>query len=796
MEKRKKSLSLATKISFMVIAIILISTIPIGLFAHRVYQNDSIEMHQARAIAMAQGLAALIDPDEFLLALETNEKNEYYIELQRQFNRAKLDLGAMFLFSGAANDRGDFFVFMEGLTPTSVPVADLGDVVPIEAEIFPPELLRAQRGTASATPVMPSGVDENYVVGAYAPIFNRLGQSIGIVGVNVLATEVFANAHSFAIAISGIVVAIIVIVIWIPIFWTKKYVGKPLNELCIVSDNIANGNMNVNIPCLKSNDEIGLLAHSFKKMTNKVITVIEETKDRSTKITKGHMQLSTSKHSIKGNFQEIIDSLDKVAKGVYQYLDDAPIGIVFFDNKLRFTYINAFNRRLGYDPNVMLGKTLMETLSSEDAAFLMDKFKQVASTEKQVSYPVKMPLAEGNFIHFEHTILPIKNNKGEVTSYVNYAYDVTNMVQTQEHSDKVSAYQKSETYHLTNYLNDGFNQGILEFHYQPQPHDNDTADAAASYKQISDILEDFSSSISGCVNEISDLLQEFANNNFDVTIKTRYAGDFTTIKHSMEGLIHSIGSLISEIQSATALVETGAEKISQSNQGLMSSFEEQSAVMSVVREAVTNLTTRTKKNAADAQSAGGLSEQVRTVANTGSKHMQDMSDVMGEIKLSSSEIAKIAGLIDGIAFQTNLLALNASIEASRAGDQGKGFSVVAEEVRNLAGRSASAAKEATEMIAKSIQRVDEGVAKSVETKEALQKIVEVTDTVTDVILNIATASNEQAEEINKIQSNMEELYFGTKNNAFAVQSNASVSEELSSQANVLMSLVDKFKVRK
>ncbi|MCL2400553.1 MAG: methyl-accepting chemotaxis protein [Defluviitaleaceae bacterium] len=216
--------------------------------------------------------------------------------------------------------------------------------------------------------------------------------------------------------------------------------------------------------------------------------------------------------------------------------------------------------------------------------------------------------------------------------------------------------------------------------------------------------------------------------------------------------------------------------------------------MSEVREAVDILTDKTQKNAADAKSANELSEQVQVVANIGSQYMRDMSEVMEEIKLSSAEIAEVASIIETIALQTNLLAINASVEAARAGEHGRGFSVVADEVRNLAGRSAKAARETAEMISKSLSRVDEGVAKSIETTEALQKIVKVTVNVTDVISNIADASNEQAEEIIKIQNNMEAIHRNASDNTSAVQSNASISEELSSQANMLMSLVDRFKI--
>lgn len=197
--------------------------------------------------------------------METGNKNDYYLELQRQFNRAKTDLGALFLFSGVANERGDFIAFMEGLTPTCVPVIELGGFIPAESGIFPPEFLSAQRGLAAATGIMPSGVDENYVIAAYAPIFDRAGVPIGLVGINILASEILQNSNYFASVITMTVAVIIVIVIWLSIFWIKKYIGNPINELKNAAQQISQGNLIVTFST-ERNDEIGVLAQSFDSM--------------------------------------------------------------------------------------------------------------------------------------------------------------------------------------------------------------------------------------------------------------------------------------------------------------------------------------------------------------------------------------------------------------------------------------------------------------------------------------------------------------------------------------------------
>ncbi|MCL2610375.1 MAG: methyl-accepting chemotaxis protein [Defluviitaleaceae bacterium] len=500
--------------------------------------------------------------------------------------------------------------------------------------------------------------------------------------------------------------------------------------------------------------------------------------------------------AVGGMAETTLTGINRVIDTIFGFMYDLPCVISVFDTQARFIYMNRLCEEQGFEPKTAVGKTVYEIAPADDTAEIVKNIKTVVRTGKELNLQAAFTSPSGESLIEEHIMYPIKNAKGQVVSIVVVNFDITSIVRMAEKVKKVSEFQEFEAGDITEKLQEGLSQGILKFDFVPKSGDQDTAEAAAAYRKIGDTLGHAITFIKGYVGEISQLLQEFSNENFDVTIKQTYIGDFGTIKTSMEGLIDSIGTLVSEIQTATYQVESGAELISRSTQELMASFEEQAAEMSEVRQAVHVLTEKTQKNASDAQNANVLSEQVQGVANAGSQHMRDMSSVMEEIKLSSAEIAKVASIIEGIAFQTNLLALNASVEAARAGEHGKGFAVVADEVRSLAGRSAVAARETSEMIAKSIGCVNEGVAKSTETSEALQKIVEVTASVTDVISNIASASNKQAEEISRIQNSMEAIYRGSSANASAVQNNASVSEELSSQANMLMSLVDRFKIGK
>jgi methyl-accepting chemotaxis protein len=197
----------------------------------------------------------------------------------------------------------------------------------------------------------------------------------------------------------------------------------------------------------------------------------------------------------------------------------------------------------------------------------------------------------------------------------------------------------------------------------------------------------------------------------------------------------------------------------------------------------------TNQNADNAQQANTLASQTRKNADNGAEAMNRMTTAITDIQKSSDETAKIIKVIDEIAFQTNLLALNAAVEAARAGEAGEGFAVVAEEVRNLAIRSAQAAKNTTNMIQESVKNAKNGVSIASEVGKVLNEIIQSIGKTSDLVAEIAAASAEQAKGIEQVNTAVTQMDEVTQQNAASAEESASASEELNAQAEQMNSIV-------
>ena len=263
------------------------------------------------------------------------------------------------------------------------------------------------------------------------------------------------------------------------------------------------------------------------------------------------------------------------------------------------------------------------------------------------------------------------------------------------------------------------------------------------------------------------------------------------LKRMTEGLVR----IVAEVRTSTHTIATASTQIATGNLDLSSRTEEQASSLEETASSMEELTSTVRQNADNARQANQLAVSASEVAVRGGAVVSQVVETMGSINDSSKKIVDIIGVIDGIAFQTNILALNASVEAARAGEQGRGFAVVAGEVRNLAQRSASAAKEIKSLIGDSVAKVDAGSRLVEEAGATIGEVVTSVRHVTDIMGEIMAASQEQSAGIEQVNQAVMQMDQVTQQNAALVEEAAAAADSLKDQAESLAQVVSVFKLQ-
>ena len=293
------------------------------------------------------------------------------------------------------------------------------------------------------------------------------------------------------------------------------------------------------------------------------------------------------------------------------------------------------------------------------------------------------------------------------------------------------------------------------------------------------------------------LAQEVANTiasgDLSVEIPVK-AGDSSSLLASMQKMQHNLRTLIWQIKTSADFIESGSREISAGNMNLSSRTEQQASSLEETASSMEEMASTVKQNAENAKQANLMATEASSIALKGGDAVGKVVNTMSEINTSSKKIVDIISVIDGIAFQTNILALNAAVEAARAGEQGRGFAVVATEVRSLAQRSATAAKEIKQLIGDSVEKVTVGTKQVQEAGDTMDEIVMAVKLVSDIVNEITAASIEQSAGIDQVNNAITSMDEVTQQNAALVEEAAAAANSLEDKAHELTEATSAFRL--
>jgi len=314
------------------------------------------------------------------------------------------------------------------------------------------------------------------------------------------------------------------------------------------------------------------------------------------------------------------------------------------------------------------------------------------------------------------------------------------------------------------------------------------------FKQLGEGMNKLTETSEVGLNEVVRMLSALSKGDLTDKITNEYSGMFGQLKDDSNATAENLKEIIGQVKVATDTINTASKEIAAGNIDLSQRTEEQASSLEETAASMEQLTSTVKQNAENAKQANQLAKGASEVAVKGGDVVGQVVGTMSSINESSRKIVDIISVIDGIAFQTNILALNAAVEAARAGEQGRGFAVVAAEVRNLAQRSAAAAKEIKTLIGDSVDKVEVGTKLVDEAGKTMEEIVNAVKRVTDIMSEISAASNEQStgiEQVNQAITQMDEV---TQQNAALVEEAAAAAKSLEEQAQLLAEAVSIFKL--
>lgn len=539
------------------------------------------------------------------------------------------------------------------------------------------------------------------------------------------------------------IIALIIVAIAAMAWLLTRSIVTPLNRAVAVSDSIADGNLENQIDSSTRN-ETGQLLSSLKQMQQHLKDRIEA----DAKIASENLRIRVA-------------------------LDNVSSSVMMADNERNILYLNHAAQQLFLEAEDDIRKQLPEFNANHLLGANIDIFHRNPNHQarilKNLEGSLKAEMILGGRT-MQITANPVISAAGE---------RMGTAVEWNERTAEVAVETEVE-------------QIVVAAHHGDLSQRIDSNNKEGFFKNLAVGINTLIDQVGRMFNDLDQVMESMAQGDLSQPIQSSYSGSFGKLKSNVNGTQDGLRSIIRQLQDAMASLHLFSDEITIGNNDLSSRNQQQATNLEETACTVEELTSTVRYNADNSKHAQHLASEARVSAEHGGDVVGRAVTAMEAINDSSGKISVIIGTIDEIAFQTNLLALNASVEAARAGEHGRGFSVVATEVRNLAGRSAIAAKEIKKLIQDSMTKIHAGTDLVIESGQTLEQIVSDVTKVDTIIAEIAHASNEQATGIDQISQAINHLDAMTQQNAELAEQTSSASMTMLAKTRKLNELITNF----